>query len=215
MSRPSDIDFPVIDRMQTIPRFDAGLHLCFDEGKEYFFQEAILKATPSQLRSRSRLHFGSQTECLYHLSSYGIPKSFLPVDPKTDQVCLKRHLQWVESRLAKENCGRLLPIITPGVHSITNPNDNDVLVGTGKRYNNIGNKRLRVQVKEFSKAYHIGSSDERKALVDYIINSIQESGGRFLTEHNVDDWNVFWNEMSRDQIRIKVTQAFRNSYRRR
>lgn len=195
----------------------AGLHLCTDEVKEYLIQEVILKAAPLKLRSRSRLHFGSQTVCLYHLSTYGIPKKFLPVNPKTNKVDLKRHLQWVESRFAKENYGRRLPAIMPSkVNSIiTNPNDNDVLVGTGKRCYNIGNKRLRAQVKELSEAYENASKDERKELMESVIASVLETGGRFLKEDKDDDWNVVWILMPRIEIRKNVAQAFRNSYKRR
>ena len=204
--------------LQVIPDFMAALHLCTDDVKTYLILDTVLKGVPSKLRSRSRLHFGSQTECLYHLSTYGIPKSFLPLDPKTNQVCLKRHLQWVESRFAKEKYSRPSPIITlkeQKTGSCISPCDYDVLVGTGKKSNNMGNQRLRAHVKELAQVYGDGSKEERKALVDWVIASIHELGGRFLKEHNVDGWNVVWNEMSRDQIRNIVTQAFRNNYRRR
>ena len=161
-----------------------------------------------------RLHFGSQTECLYHLSSYGIPHDFLPLDPNTNRISLKRHLEWVESRFAMEKHGRAMTAMTPKEQAIIAfPIDADVLI-TGRVNNNGGNERFRAQVKELSHAYDRGTKDERKAMRNMILNTIEECGGRFLKEHKVDGRKV-WKEMTKEQSRKIVAQAFRNSYRRR
>lgn len=200
----------------ALPQCKASIHLCTDEVGAYLIQGAILKGVPLNIRSRCRLHFGSQTECLYHLSTFGIPPDVLPVDPSTDKISLKRHLEWVESRYVIEKHRRTLPtIVTSKRQNIMNAGDNDVLVGTGKPSNNMGNKRLRSFVKEWSQAYGNGTKEARKELVDCVTISIRQSGGRFLKEHTVDGWKTFWKEMPEDQIRKNVSQAFRNSYRRR
>jgi hypothetical protein len=169
-----------------------------------------------KLRSRIRLHYGSQTECLYQLKTFGIPQNFLPLDLNTKQFSLKRHLDWVESRFAKEKHRSVLPAILPKEQSVTNPGENDVLVGTGKHYNTLGNQLLRSKVKELSQAYHKGTKEVRIELVNFVIKSVQESGGRFLKAYDCqDEFGVKWKELPKKQIRTIVTQAFRNSYRRR
>ena len=201
--------------LQAMPSYVAAVHFCTDQVKEHQVQATILKAAPLKIRSRSRLHFGSQTECLYSLKTFGIPEDLLPVDPITKKICLKRHMSWIESRFAMERKERPLPAITPKKQNTINPSENDVLVGIGKKSNNMGNHRLRALVKELSQAYNSGSKETKKALVDCAIKSVEDSGGRFLREQNGYGWNVVWEDMPRDQIRKNVAQAFRNNNRRR
>ena len=79
-----------------------------------------------------------------------------------------------------------------------------------------GNQRLRAMVKELSQAYVNAKKERRTELVEGVINSVRESGGRFLKEEkNSDGWNTVWMEMPQKEIRKNVQQAFRNSYRRR
>ena len=202
--------------LQAVPGAPAAIHLCTDEIKQYLIQAAVLKAAPLKLRSRIKLHFGSQTECLYQMSTYGIPHGVIPVDPNSHKISLKRHLEWVESRLAMGKKERPLPAISTRTQgTVTSPGVNDVLICAGKKSNNMGNHRLRALVKELSQAYATGSKEAKKALVDCAISSVKDSGGRFLREQNVDSWNVVWKEMPMDQIRKNVAQAFRNNNRHR
>lgn len=152
--------------------------------------------------------------------TYGIPQDFLPLDPKTQQISLKRHLDWVESRFAMEQQDLSSPkgsTFNNEKQCTINPSANDVLVGIGRQSQNMGNQRLRSLVKGFSQAYDNGNSEGRKELVDSVINSImQESGGRFLREQqDADGRHVGWKEMRKGQVRNTVSQTFRNSYRRR
>lgn len=134
---------------------------------------------------------------------------------KTQKICLDRHLEWVKSRFAKEKSGRPSPAKQPKKLSVVNASVNDILVGNGKKSNNMGNQRLRSLVKDLSQAYDNGSKETRKALVDCVINSVEQSGGRFLKGQEAEGWGYVWKEMPKDHIRKNVAQAFRNSYRKR
>ncbi|CAJ1945918.1 unnamed protein product [Cylindrotheca closterium] len=201
----------------SIPLRKAAMHYCTDDINEHRYYICLVNVASIKLRTRIRSHYGSQTECLYQMSTYGIPKTFLPVDSGTRKISLQRHLRWVESRFEMEQLGdRPLPftVAAPPPRDLISPVENDVLVIGGNRSNNIGNQRLRAIVKDLSRAYEHANKGSRKALVDRAIHSVHESGGRFLKQ---DDTGVetVWKGMSKDQIRRIVTQSFRNSYRRR
>ncbi|CAJ1923690.1 unnamed protein product [Cylindrotheca closterium] len=196
----------------AIPTRMASMHVCSDDIKEHLCHNCIIKAAPLKLRANCRLHFGSHTECLNHLSTYGIPQSFLPIELSTNQINLHRHLKWVESRFKMEKSDRGAPseIATPN-EPIISPTENDVLVIGGGKCNNTGNNRLRALVKDFSKSYEFGSVESRKALVNRAMHSVHDNEGRFLKQHE----GGVWKDLSKSEIRKLIAQAFRNSYRRK
>eukprot|EP00526_Cylindrotheca_closterium_P021931 CAMPEP_0113650090 /NCGR_PEP_ID=MMETSP0017_2-20120614/26642_1 /TAXON_ID=2856 /ORGANISM="Cylindrotheca closterium" /LENGTH=113 /DNA_ID=CAMNT_0000562557 /DNA_START=90 /DNA_END=431 /DNA_ORIENTATION=+ /assembly_acc=CAM_ASM_000147 len=100
---------------------------------------------------------------------------------------------------------------TPIIAELVSPTENDVLIIGGHKSTNMGNQRFRVIVSELSRAYETGNKATRKDLVNWAIHSVHDSGGRFLKQHAFD----FWEELPKDQIRKTVTQAYRNSFRRR
>ncbi|CAJ1952059.1 unnamed protein product [Cylindrotheca closterium] len=195
----------------TIPNHMAALHLCTDEISEHLCHHCIIKLAPMKIRARYRIHYGSQTECLYRMSSYGIPNSFLQVDPNTNTINRERHLRWVESRYNKERGDCLLsPVVAPVQVDLISPTEDDVLFMGGIKCRNLGNQRFRVLVNGMSQGYQTGSRGSRRTIVDCIIHSINESGGRFLKQHP----DGLWRELPEDQTRNTITQAFRNTYRR-
>mmetsp|Transcript_31696 Transcript_31696/g.76737 ORF Transcript_31696/g.76737 Transcript_31696/m.76737 type:complete len:352 (-) Transcript_31696:564-1619(-) len=200
-----------------IPDHKAALHICTDEIGEHLRHYSVITATSMKLRAKCRFHYGSQTECLYHMSTYGIPPSFLPVDSSNKtQISIQHHLKWVESRFKMErNESPLSSAIAVLTKQLITPTENDVLIIGGNRSNNEGNKRFRALVKDLSKAYKTGSKESRKDLVDRVMHSVDESGGRFLKQHIDDCRDRVWRELPKDQIRKTVAQAFRNSYRRK
>ncbi|CAJ1923671.1 unnamed protein product [Cylindrotheca closterium] len=196
----------------AIPTRLIALHVCSDDMKEHLCHNCVIKAAPLKLRANCRLHFGSNTECLYRLSTYGIPRSFLPIELSTNQINLHRHLKWVESRfeMGKSDHGVSSEIAIPN-ERIVYPTENDVLIIGGNKSNNTGNIRLRALVKDLSKSYEFGSVESRKALVNRAIHLVHDSGGRFLKQRESDMWRC----LSKSEIRKIIAQAFRNSYRRK
>mmetsp|Transcript_31711 Transcript_31711/g.76755 ORF Transcript_31711/g.76755 Transcript_31711/m.76755 type:complete len:347 (-) Transcript_31711:30-1070(-) len=196
----------------SIPSHKAAFHICTDDIRQHLSHHCIIKLAPEKMRTRWRLHYGSRTECLYHMSTYGIPQGFLPVDSSSNQISIRRHLKWLESRFKIERSDRPLSsaIAVLTKEQIT-PTENDVLVIGGNRSKNLGNQRFRAVVKGMSQAYETGSKETRKDLAACVIHSVHDCAGRFLKQRGLG----IWEELNKDQIRKTVTQAFRNSYRRR
>lgn len=145
-------------------------------------------------------------ECLYQLSTYGIPEHALPLSIAKNEVSLDHHMTWYNACLRRETASILC-----GQGRIV-PNDNDVLC-VGKKVNSAGNKRIRdLAALHSADWYNTGSSKERRLLVDLIMDDIHKIGGRFLKPDETDAND--WQELSVDEVRTKIHQLFRNLKKR-
>lgn len=91
----------------------------------------------------------------------------------------------------------------------TGPGPKDVILGRGRKTNNhAGNIRLRTTVEELSDVYKSSSKKEKTEITQRIVASIQ-SNGRFLKESKMYGWV----EVPDEVARIKVSHAFRDSYK--
>mmetsp|Transcript_31706 Transcript_31706/g.76747 ORF Transcript_31706/g.76747 Transcript_31706/m.76747 type:complete len:459 (-) Transcript_31706:30-1406(-) len=197
---------------KAIPTRVAAVHICTDDINENLCYQCIIKILPLKVRANFRLHYGSHTECRYQLASYGIPQGFLPIDLSTNQVSLQRHLKWIGDRIIVDKSDRPLSSVIASPNALITPTENDVLLLIGgNRSKNLGNQRFRAVVKGMSQAYETGSKETRKDLAACVIHSVHDCAGRFLKQRGLG----IWEELNKDQIRKTVTQAFRNSYRRR
>jgi len=191
-------------RALSVPLHIAAIHFCLDDPHQYILVRAGLAAANAKLRARIRVHYGSHLECQYLLASYGISKELLPLTA-TYEVDMRRHLNWTEFCFRDSKDGSLKP--PPCIE----PNANDVLLMGYKTSNNLGNHRLRERVKELFLQYNAGTYEQKRHLLDGLIASIHNSGGRFLKQ---DKESVVWQEVTLKEARTKVTQIFRN-YKRR
>jgi hypothetical protein len=71
-------------------------------------------------RVRSRVHFGSDTECQYALATFGIPRSLLTVTSQGD-ILVEDHLQWMNQQWEreKEDPRCVTPITTTTIATTT------------------------------------------------------------------------------------------------
>lgn len=89
------------------------------------------------------------------------------------------------------------------------PGPSDVILGRGRRTNNhAGNIRLRTMVEELKDVYVSSSKKEKTEITQRIVTSIQ-TNGRFLKETKI----IGWVEVPDEVARIKVSHAFRDSYK--
>lgn len=89
------------------------------------------------------------------------------------------------------------------------PGPSDVILGRGRKANNHpGNIRLRTMVEELSDVYKTSSKKEKTEITQRMVNSIQ-TNGRFLKESEM----IGWVEVPDEVARIKVSHAFRDSYK--
>jgi len=194
----------------SLPRRNVAIHCCLDDPTQYILIRAGLAVVNAKLRAQIRVHYGSHLECHYRLSTYGISTQTLPLTA-TYEVNMHRHLNWVESclRRNKTNFGAAPAQKTD---FCTQPTATDVLYRGGSKSKNAGNGHLRSLVAEWSQIYDYGSNDTKRKVVNEMINEIHRSGGRFLSQ--VDGQESVWAIVPVDEVRLKITQSFRNRRRK-
>jgi len=189
-----------------IPLHRAAIHFCCSEVSEYIICKIAINTMPQKLRSRFKVHIGSSLECQYYLSPYGISGDNLPLIPATNKIDMKQHINWCRSHSVVPNIG------TTNKFSVAEPTAKDVLYIGGNRSNNAGNKLLRNLVVEYSNTYDSGKNETKRSVVNEIIDNIHNSGGRFLSQPEVADSE--WIILTKEGVRLKITQAFRNHRRK-
>ncbi|KAL3933087.1 MAG: hypothetical protein SGBAC_010549 [Bacillariaceae sp.] len=197
-----------VELSAAVPIDISGIHYCLDEIAKFVVCKLIVQAMSSEFRSRFTLHYGSQQECSYQLSTYGISAAMLPFAVGTNRVILDYHNQWLQSRLAKEQSNHLCLSLTSNSVLNTEPRVADVLFDGNKKISHQGNERLRAHVKALVPVYTCETSKKKKLVVDGLLSDVEKAGGRFLQKRNGSD--DVWEELRVEESRIKVAQMFRN-----
>ncbi|CAJ1932778.1 unnamed protein product [Cylindrotheca closterium] len=191
----------------SVPQYNAAIHICFDDPSPCTIIKGGLAVLDARLRARVRVHFGSHVESFHSLSTYGIPKEMLPFTPSYE-LNMDHHSNWVESSL---HSGNKKIDTAPEPDAVTETTPHDVLYRGGIKSSNRGNNHLRSLVAEWSQTYNSGTNDTKRCVVYEIADEIHRVGGRFLSKANGDSP---WEAVPMDEVRLKITQMFRN-YRRR
>mmetsp|Transcript_17722 Transcript_17722/g.43712 ORF Transcript_17722/g.43712 Transcript_17722/m.43712 type:complete len:558 (+) Transcript_17722:340-2013(+) len=194
----------------ALPLHQAAIHLFTENAAEYIVGNGAIRIMPRKIRARFRIHFGSHMECQYLLSTYGIAAWILPLKPITFEMNLEQHHRWFQSCLVNDtsDCSDLVRTQTINIEY----NENDVLYVACKKSPNAGNDRLRALVTDMSQIYDSGTKEKKRMVVDGMIGEIQKTGGRFLKRHPESQSD--WTEIPLDEVRLKITQMFRNHRRR-
>ncbi|KAL3936494.1 MAG: hypothetical protein SGBAC_008196 [Bacillariaceae sp.] len=162
----------------------------------------------AELKAKTRVHYGSHTECQYRLTTFGIPRVALPFTIIKNDIILEGHLAWYKECLVEEQNPTAFKNST---NKEFEPNPHDVLFA-GRKFRGNGNEVLRLRVMQHVPNYNRGSCKERRSIVDAMVEHINSKGGRFL---KLDANGSSWVEVSRPEVREKVTQMFRNFRRPR
>ena len=150
-------------------------------------------------------------ECRYQLTTYGISPHLIPLHPMTNTLQLAHHLSWYLTCLLKTS-GRSITLSKLPENTVIEVRPADVLYRAGgKTSNNEGNLQLRTLVKTLSLVYNSSTNEQKRQLVDGIIREIHKLHGRFLKE--VPGAPASWTELSLDDKRTRIGQAFRNQRR--
>ena len=91
---------------RALPLKKAATHICVDEMHQALLANVLVKLMKNNMRARLRVHFGSQMECQYQLSTYGILPHTLRLDPNGSMI-LTRHLQWIEDCAIEDHLSSL------------------------------------------------------------------------------------------------------------
>ncbi|CAJ1954889.1 unnamed protein product [Cylindrotheca closterium] len=190
-----------------LPVFYAGLHCCFNSLAAYILISVAVLRLPFAMRPRMRVHYGSCTDCLYKLSSFGIPKEAILND--SNEPDLMDHLQWYRHRQELE-----LTYVSDSdtdmqslasTHTII-PRPGDVLFGPGSRKNE-GNILMRNLVLTVLTEYNESTKRDKMQLTKTIIDEITKKGGRFLKQN--EDTKE-WEEANHTEASRKIAHTFRN-----
>ncbi|KAL3930106.1 MAG: hypothetical protein SGBAC_011907, partial [Bacillariaceae sp.] len=195
----------------ALPLHSAAFHVCTDDFAQSVLGNLVVRVMPAEARARFRLHYGTHLECQYLLSTYGIPSELLPLSPKVNGIDMESHLRWYRSCFT-DGTDELNHPQHFHLGPTNEPNPHDVLSMGSTRSDNLGNEHLRVLVKDHANAYSSGTNEDKRRVVDGIIDDIHESGGRFLKKVKGSE---NWAEESLVKVREKITQRFRNYNRRR
>jgi hypothetical protein len=215
-------------------RHDAT-HFCASPGVLQYSLTMVAKSVGLLNKARLRVHFGTHTEILYSLLSFGLPSSLVPF---TEDSALKtdKHKKWMQRRIIKEQelarqsgTGNA----TSGVFSgIDLPHPNDVLLGKGKPFQtHPGNQRLlelaRAYLTEYDQANPNGGRNAvvRKIMLEVLHptnggaapnhNNKGRSSGRFLQRRDDKLKSGWWEEVTDEQIMmVKVSHALRGIRKR-
>jgi len=161
----------------------------------------LMAATPS-VRVRTRLHFGSITECQYKMLSFGIPSSQLPIKD-SGTIKTQNQKKWMAFREMKDRNTE-----DEGGYFTFCPSTRDVLaIGGMHFYKFPGNCRYREMLESNLVSYDKAASVQEKIrITNEILLKIEASGGRFL----VRDKKGWWAQANEQAARVKISNAFRD-----
>ena len=92
----------VLKLFYSLPLNVVGNHICTDSKLEGMLTSSLLAMMPHHLRVKTRIHFGSHTECQYFLASYGIIGGSLPLVGPNNEMDLSHHHAWYQQRILQE-----------------------------------------------------------------------------------------------------------------
>ncbi|CAJ1954892.1 unnamed protein product [Cylindrotheca closterium] len=190
-----------------LPVFFAGLHCCFNEMSTFLFVSVAVLRLPFALRPRMRVHYGSCTDCLYKLASFGIPKEAILND--SNEPNLMDHLQWYRHRQELELTS--VSDSDTDMQSLAStgtiiPRPLDVLFGPGSRKND-GNILMKNLVLAMLDEHNESKKGRKMQLTETIIDEITKKGGRFLKQN---DDTKHWDEVTHLEACRKIAHTFRN-----
>jgi len=194
----------------SLPYKFASVHFCFEDTFGSFgeaTQTHLMMSLGKYARIRLRSHCGSRMECAYALKSYGINIDTFETDGPASlsnsvRGVIQQHREMDEAHQKKLDA-RLLP------------RPNDVLLGRGRPFQLYsGNLALTAKIDENRTRYMAAKKMHKKSITSEIVESIHESGGRFLKKvSNENQIDVDWEKVDFETSRLKVSHSFRTMSR--
>lgn len=150
---------------------------------------------------------GKHTEWIYTLMTFGFPYDLIPLDA-TYNMKIKNHTEYLSMRKAAEALA--VRGLDKDVQVTDLPTKRDVLLGKGKPIQfSAGNMLLFANVESELERYYNGSSKERTALIEEILNRVKASGGHFLSKAS-GIWTAVGDELAQE----KIGSMFRHQLRK-
>jgi hypothetical protein len=202
-------------------RVDA-FHFCHDSFVWRAIFAAFKIAATMSRRLRIRERWGTHSECMAYLQSFGIPTHVFPwssdgtllMDAHVEKWTRRRAWEHQRRQAALENanigrggnrCTNITNISDENSVRVDVPGPEDVLLGRGQhRYLHPGNIRLRNLIELRSDEYDFSTLAQKQRITGEIMHTIHELTGRFLK-----DDGFCWVEVDDAVAKKKVAHAFR------
>jgi hypothetical protein len=207
-----DEDF--IRIIKNLPFRIAVCHATLPDGPKFQFLNKVwflvLVSKPERVRTKFHRDL-SLLETQYDLLTYGIPVHQIP-RTNTGNIKIKKHLQWIKTRIAIDQVRETSPDVTSLDCSIIgHPGRHDVLFSRGGNTGYTGNMELHQDVIERMDTFTSNvDRDSRQKVRDEIVACVEARGGRFL-ELQKGGW---WEELSPDEINEKITVSVYSCHKR-
>jgi hypothetical protein len=173
-------------------------HFCYDDPKMGNYLPGATLFGDEGGRHRLRCHFGTKSDVLFKLQTYGILTEEFPINEE-QTLELEWHQQWLASQKKREST-----MISAKSYYLI-PRRFDVLFGRGTDTRvHTGNLRALHLVEMEFKTYEEASKMEKTAIAARIVTRIQESYGRFLKWEDGG-----WVEVDFETARNKMSHFFR------
>eukprot|EP00523_Entomoneis_sp_CCMP467_P019426 CAMPEP_0168817640 /NCGR_PEP_ID=MMETSP0726-20121227/7341_1 /TAXON_ID=265536 /ORGANISM="Amphiprora sp., Strain CCMP467" /LENGTH=503 /DNA_ID=CAMNT_0008869933 /DNA_START=279 /DNA_END=1787 /DNA_ORIENTATION=+ len=200
--RKFNVDIAVfIQKMKrAFPVDIQAVHFCGATMSTRFFVAAQRLFMDNFTRIRTQEHSGTYEEIDFALQTYGINADDSPMKPD-DTFDTSFHKQWLEAQKQYDTNNSIQTILVP--HRF------DVLFGKSKQYRqHPGTMRCQLLVEMHWEEYDRKGKAERGLIAEKIVNTVHESGGRFL-KWDGNCTTGGWKEVDDKAAREKVTHCFR------
>jgi hypothetical protein len=137
------------------------------------------------------------------MMTFGLPLKQMPIS-LSGEVNKTFHTKWVEERKRMEEQE---PVVSHSIEQVAGmPNPLDVLFGRGKFIQeHTGNQIFRQMIEDHREVYDAAMKVEKTNIAKEIVQSILDSGARFLKPSGDG-----WIEVTVEVAREKVSHSFRN-----
>jgi hypothetical protein len=197
--------------IQTVPLRTAALHFCATQQHlasqiVSFVRFAMGRAG----RLRFRAHQGSALEIQYALLTFGIPIKDFPIHMGGDgPKVLEKYHKRLKEREARELYFEDEHLLDTHIYC---PSPLDVLCGRGKPFQeHAGNVCLADLIDKHQDVYRRTKRGGKSEVSEDILQKVREYDGRFLKKKEGED---NWKVVNDDEAREKVSQGFRNVFKR-
>jgi len=147
-------------------------------------------------------HYGTRTDILFKLQTYGIPVFVIPLTEDGETTVAQNKEIWEQRRVYERRIEKSEE--TTKVFQI--PGRFDILLGRGRGYHNhVGNVKLRNLILDLKPQYNSSSKSEKKPLTENVVHTIKKMPARFLKLEAAG-----WVEVDDEEARLKVSHTFRN-----
>lgn len=146
-------------------------------------------------------HIGSHHEIIYKVQTFGIPARALPFSPIDGELLTDWYDQTLQKRKKLELSTQISKAKIIGV-----PRNEDIVFGRGMfLQDHWGNIHFRDVIDGRRNTYDESDRKGKTRLASKIVQSMQETGGRFLKDDGMG-----WVEVEDKVARQKVSMAFRS-----